>query len=147
MIFRRASRLLVLDPDNRLLLFRFVLPGRTFWATPGGGLEAGESFEDGAVRELFEEVGLSIDHPGDHIMRRKAQFADMDGALIEADECFFLIRAGAQAVSADSRTAIERNVIVEHRWWTRTELEECAEQVWPDNLAEILVGARAWRTD
>ena len=34
---RRASRLLILDPENRVLLFRYEDAGRTWWATPGGG--------------------------------------------------------------------------------------------------------------
>ncbi|MFN8553808.1 MAG: NUDIX domain-containing protein [Candidatus Obscuribacterales bacterium] len=47
---RASSRLLVLDPDNRLLLFRYsysrgCLAGQNYWATPGGALEPGESFE------------------------------------------------------------------------------------------------------
>jgi hypothetical protein len=71
----------------------------------------------------------------------------MDGVLIEADESFFLVRAGASAVSADRWTAVERKVMVEHRWWTRTDLEACTEQVWPEDLAEILIGAEAWRPD
>ena len=45
---RPSSRLLILDRHNRLLLFKFAhrsgpLAGQTFWATPGGGLDPGES--------------------------------------------------------------------------------------------------------
>lgn len=33
------------------------------WGLPGGMLEMGESLEDAAVREVFEEVGISVDAP------------------------------------------------------------------------------------
>lgn len=40
---RPASRLIVLSPENHVLLFRFchkddALEGKTYWATPGGDL-------------------------------------------------------------------------------------------------------------
>jgi len=55
---RRAARLLVLDGEGRILLFRHRDPhGRSFWATPGGGLEARETFEAAARRESDEELG------------------------------------------------------------------------------------------
>jgi 8-oxo-dGTP diphosphatase len=54
---RPSATLLLLDEENRVLLFRFVykngaLAGRDYWATPEGGLEGGETFEEGAKREL-----------------------------------------------------------------------------------------------
>jgi 8-oxo-dGTP pyrophosphatase MutT (NUDIX family) len=52
-----------------VLLFRFsykrgALAGRTYWATPGGGLEEGDTFEQAAIRELKEETGLHVDTIG-----------------------------------------------------------------------------------
>jgi len=56
---RLAGRAVVLGPSGRILLLHHRGPHRPFWATPGGGLEPGESFEDAARRELREETGLS----------------------------------------------------------------------------------------
>ena len=57
---RRASRLILLDEQRRVLLFRHAgTNGRTFWAPPGGGVENGETFEQAAWREAYEELGLT----------------------------------------------------------------------------------------
>jgi ADP-ribose pyrophosphatase YjhB (NUDIX family) len=50
------------ERDNQILLLRRaggVLAGQ--WYLPGGAVEAGETPEQGAIRELFEESGLSPD--------------------------------------------------------------------------------------
>src|SRR5439155_1739439 len=55
---RRAARALVLDHDGHVLLVRFALRHKEFWATPGGGVDPGEIDEAAIVRELAEECGL-----------------------------------------------------------------------------------------
>ncbi len=47
------------DPDKADSAFRSA--GE--WCLPGGKLEWGESFEEGAVREAKEETGLTISNP------------------------------------------------------------------------------------
>ena len=53
---------MVYDGDKILVQDREKLdwPGISF---PGGHVEAGESFTEAVVREVYEETGLSISHP------------------------------------------------------------------------------------
>jgi len=60
---RDTARIVLLDPEDRLLLFRYHLPApwsRPGWLTPGGALESGEGPADAVVREVKEEIGLSL---------------------------------------------------------------------------------------
>ena len=57
---RRASRLILLDSQRRvLLLLHAGTNGESFWSPPGGGLETGETFEQAARREAMEETGIA----------------------------------------------------------------------------------------
>lgn len=53
-----AAGVAIFDRAGRLLLARHVHDG--LWATPGGGVEPGESPLDAAVREVREETGLLV---------------------------------------------------------------------------------------
>lgn len=41
-------------------MVRHAEPTRSYWTLPGGGVEAGETLAEGAVREVFEETGLRV---------------------------------------------------------------------------------------
>lgn len=47
-----------------LLTRRSINPGRGLWTFPGGFVDFGETVEDAAVRETFEETGLKVDLTG-----------------------------------------------------------------------------------
>lgn len=51
--------------DGRVLMARRrQQEGKLLWAFPGGGIEAGETPEQAAVREVAEEVGLEVEAVG-----------------------------------------------------------------------------------
>lgn len=58
-----SSKAVVRDPQGRCLLLRRSAASRHnagLWEFPGGKLEAGESPDEGLVREVFEETGLQV---------------------------------------------------------------------------------------
>jgi 8-oxo-dGTP diphosphatase len=50
----------VIDGGRVLLVRRGTEPLKGEWSLPGGALELGETLEEGAVREVFEESGLAV---------------------------------------------------------------------------------------
>ena len=50
---------LIVDGDGCLLMMKRSDDGR--WGLPGGGLELGETLEEGARRETLEETGLELE--------------------------------------------------------------------------------------
>jgi 8-oxo-dGTP diphosphatase len=46
--------------EGLLIIQRGIEPARGLWALPGGFLETGETWQAGAVREVYEETGLQV---------------------------------------------------------------------------------------
>ena len=140
---RPTARLLVINPDNRVLLFRFFYPegpkaGFTFWATPGGALDPEESFEAAAQRELFEETGFDLPVT-QQVHARTNRFDLPDGTPVVAEERFFLVRVHESSIDvADNPDPVERNMITEWRWWSVSELNGTQETIFPEELGTFL---------
>ena len=137
---RDAARAVVLDPDDRVLLTRFVHPdtGEIFWTTPGGGVDPGEAFEDGLRRELLEETGLEDAAVGPVIWTRRESFL-WEGRIIDQSERFVMVRAAYFEPSPRfSAAELRAEGLHEVRWWTIDELEATDEVVYPTRLAHFL---------
>lgn len=136
-VVRPAVRAVVLDAEDRVLLMRFVNPdtGATFWTTPGGGLDDGETLEDGLRRELREEAGLDDFVPGPVIWTRREVFP-WAGRTLDQRETFVLVRVPSFDVRPTVDLAAED--VHEHRWWTVDELEASDEIFYPSRLAALL---------
>ena len=92
---RRAGRVIVLDPQDRVLLFRYDdgPPNGRHWSTPGGGLNDGEDYPAGARRELAEETGWTDVPVGPEVYER-TQIMEHADAIVRQHERFFLARVG-----------------------------------------------------
>jgi 8-oxo-dGTP pyrophosphatase MutT (NUDIX family) len=140
---RLSARFLILDEAGRVLLFRFVykrgpLAGQDFWGTPGGGVEDGETLEQAALRELAEETGLKRDDVGPEVARREVALQLPGGEHVVQDERYFVVRVADNALSRDNWTELEREVMVEHRWWSLEDLSSTDATIYPENLRAMV---------
>ena len=140
---RHAARVLLVDGAGRVLLFLGGDPdlpdGGSWWITPGGGLDEGETHREGAAREVLEETGLVL-HPddlGDVVLERQVEFR-FAGTLYAQHERFFLARVGTHEVDTAGFSALEKRFVLDHRWWTLEDLRATDDQVFPEGLADLV---------
>ena len=139
---RPTARVLLLDPTGRTLLFTVEEPdeesGRPFWFPPGGGLEAGETHEEAAHRELQEETGLTGLTLSPCIWLR-THTTGIAGNVFRVRERYFVAHAPDSTVLVDSWTDIELQAIKEYRWWTIAEIVASRDVFVPRRLGELLL--------
>ncbi len=133
---RAAARALVLDRYHRVLLVQFRDDeGQVWWATPGGGIDEGESAEAAIRRELVEEAGLVDFELGPEIWRREHVFAWL-GKILRQRERIFLVRVGEYEPAPTADLPAEQ--VFEVRWWTPAELDSARETLVPARLAQFV---------
>lgn len=144
-VVREAVRVILLDGEGRVLLFRAAMPPRpdgrgprTIWIAPGGGKDPGETDEETAARELWEETGIRAPL-GPMVWTRSYTFP-WNGRLVEQRERFFVARTSITAVERANWTAEERAFLAEHRWWAVDEIAAARDEVFvPRSMAQHLV--------
>ncbi|MER5308978.1 NUDIX hydrolase [Streptomyces sp. NPDC002773] len=139
---RRVARVVLLDPDDRVLLLHGYEPddpADTWWFTPGGGLEGAETREEAALRELAEETGITDVDLGPVLWKRHCSFP-FAGRRWDQDEWYYLARTRGTEAAPGPRalTELENRSLAGLRWWTSAELSAARETVYPTRLAELL---------
>ena len=140
---RQAARVLLLDGEGRVLLFKGHDPARPelgpWWFTVGGGVDPGETVREAAARELLEETGLALapERLSGPFYREYAEFS-IAGTEYRQDNEFYAVRVDGHDVVTTGFTELELTFMTEHRWWSVAELRATKETVYPECLADLV---------
>jgi TDG/mug DNA glycosylase family protein len=136
-IEREAVRALVVDADGRTLLVQYRRPvgEETWWGTPGGGIDPGESPEVALRRELHEEIGLDEFDLGRELYEHVGEFS-WAKQLYRQRNTTYLVRVHEHRPQAT--IDLEAEGVAGVRWWTLEEMERSREQFAPPDLPERL---------
>ena len=135
---RHTARIVLLNNENKIILLKFVEPNRSFWLTPGGKIEQGETPLQAARRELYEETGITA-----------AEFAlphswyyegitPLHGVPTLFKEHIFLARTYTLQTTSAYLNEDEKEIISEYKWWDLNALIASREIFYPQGLAAAL---------
>ena len=109
-----------------------------FWATVGGELQQGETFETAASRELLEETGFR-DPIGKFLRSRKATYPIANSAPTDWVEKYFLVQLGVHLEPTNKNwTQEELSTIIAWKWWSVGDMNLDPEQFKPNWLPDLL---------
>jgi 8-oxo-dGTP pyrophosphatase MutT (NUDIX family) len=134
---RRTVKLLLVDPDDRLLLVhgRDSADGAHHWYPVGGGIEDGESHHEAAAREAWEETGVEELPAGVTVWTRETRY-DHAGRSYDVHETWLRHLVAPFEPAPAQLSDLERESIVGFRWWTADELRTTTDSVFPPDLGE-----------
>ena len=127
----QGSTVVILNPKTQEVLLHKREDFRV-WSLPGGKIEPGESWEDAAIRETFEETGIAIDDV--ERLVPTSRWITPVGAPKRFDTYFFLAKA------PDMNVTIDGSEIVDHVWITPADALKQLKMIFPTikNLEALL---------
>ena len=146
MIERPSARLILLDPQDRLFLFKVHNPAvydpadpfrDPFWVMIGGLVDPGEEYAAAAVREAREETGLIVDTAVHWVWSRERVMQWRERKVLHRER-FFLGRVKTTAIDTSGLDEREKSWTIDHRWWPLDEIEASPERFEPKKLRDYL---------
>jgi 8-oxo-dGTP pyrophosphatase MutT (NUDIX family) len=141
MIERPSARLILLDPQDRVFLFKVHQPSvydpadpfrDPFWILIGGLVDPGEAFAETAIREAREETGVVVEDVR-WVWSRERVMQWRDKRVLHREQ-FFLGRARSTAIDTSGLDEKEKSWTLDHRWWSADEIAASDERFEPVNL-------------
>ncbi len=136
-------RVLLLSPRGSILLIRYRNSDPSgmehpCWTTAGGGMEAGETIADTALREIHEETGIAAVSLGPVVWYGEDDVRGRDWGMT-FKEHFIVAHTHTEELRKDRWTEHEQRQILEIRWWSIEEIAESCDVIYPSGLDELLV--------
>jgi 8-oxo-dGTP pyrophosphatase MutT (NUDIX family) len=138
-VARLAVKLLLLDEEGRLLLINSKDPQSQAecWYPVGGGIEPGETLQDAAAREAYEETGLADLPTGLPVWWRDHTY-EFDGRVVEVHEKWLMHTVERFEPAPADLSDYEARTILGFRWWSAQDLVAATETIFPPRLGHLL---------
>ena len=143
---RQVVRVVVRDREGRVLLFHTREAPEPelgqWWEMPGGGIDPGESVEDAARREVFEEAGIDLTgvRIGAPTWRRTGVFRHRGVRRLSREVVVEArLEVSEPAIVEEGRADYEVEDYFGHRWWPLSELVDSDDRFYPRSLP-VLIG-------
>ena len=143
---RTSSRAVIINRQNRVLLFKFSFHDindsinkaiKEFWVTPGGGLKDRESFQDALKREVHEETGIVIQAKPIWIWTRNVKLEWKEREFISYER-YYLVHTNISNIDIVNMTENEANTLKHYQWWSINDIENSHEEFRPPEIAKEL---------
>ena len=140
-IRREAARVAVIDDELRILLLHTRDPARAgaeWWELPGGGIETGESVQNAARRELFEETGIKVENIGPCLEHVQGEFLFRGKRYRQMEALFAVQLQECPPPHRHTLSAIEGEAHLGYGWWHLNDALEAGLRLYPKELPEIV---------
>jgi len=138
---RPAARVVLLDREGRVFLMHAEDPvdfrKPPWWEIPGGGMSPGESSEDAARRELYEEAGITDVEVGPCIWTQHVEF-DFAGYHFDSNERIHVAWCDGGEWNPQGLESLEAAAFMGAKWWPLDDLLASDVNVLPERLREFL---------